>query len=155
MKLVTDGVNAPFSDERQWRDWFRTLARQVNTSGINASGSYTGTVSSGTNVSSFSPGPIMYSQTGSLVTVSGSMTITPTALGLSTTIKFTLPVASTFTLDGDAVGTVGGVVLPTFPSGCPLPYIHADVPSGKAELVFMAGSTTSQTLYFTFTYQIK
>jgi hypothetical protein len=27
---VTDGVNSPLSDERGWRDWFRSLGRAVN-----------------------------------------------------------------------------------------------------------------------------
>jgi hypothetical protein len=73
-----------------------------------ASGTYTPTLTNGANIasSSVSNGVWQWMRVGNVVTVSGNLRITCTAAGSTgSVIDFSVPIASTFTLSGNASGT--------------------------------------------------
>jgi hypothetical protein len=90
-----------------------------------------------------------YMQVGSVVTVSGLMSVNPTAGG-SAAARISLPVASNLANNGDCAGTasspgVAGQVMA----------IRADAANDAAVLLWNAVDTTAQDTYVTFTYRVQ
>lgn len=74
--------------------------------GIVTSGQYTPTLTNNTNISaSVANANTTYMRVGNVVSVAGSVTITPTANSVATTLYISLPIASALTANGQLAGT--------------------------------------------------
>lgn len=116
-----------------------------------AAGTYTPTLTNGTNVSSSTASSCQYMRVGNTVTVSGKVNVSPTTIG-ATLLGISLPIASSIANDNECggTGTVGNTT-DLFGS------IRGDATNDRAELFFtigVTGTTSAQDWYFTFTYRI-
>ncbi len=116
-----------------------------------AAGTYTPTLTNGTNVAASSASSCQYMRVGNTVTVSGKVNVTPTTNG-ATALGISLPVASAIANNNECggTGTVGNTT-DLFGS------IRGDATNDRAELIFtigVSGTTSAQDWYFTFTYRI-
>lgn len=117
-----------------------------------ASGNYNPTVSNGSNVtSSTTYSSVMYTKVGSVVTVSGKITIQPTASG-AVSWDLSLPIAtSNFTTDGNAGGAgqyINGSSQATLK-------IYANASAQTVKMTYRAPDTALADFYFTFQYTIQ
>lgn len=118
-----------------------------------ASASGTGTyVPTGTavaNVTDLVPSTALWARTGDTVSVSGRVTITPTAgASTATSAGLSLPVASDLAsassdLFGTAADEFGHVAA-----------VKADVINNRAQINYPAASTANYTWYYSFTYKV-
>ncbi len=113
-----------------------------------ASGTYTPTLTNVTNVAASVTDVMKYLRVGDVVTVSGRITIDPTAAGL-TRVDISLPIASNLAALRDCAGTgaregenVVGIIL-------------GDTTNDRAYLSFIAVSTSNGAWAVHFTYEIK
>ena len=114
------------------------------------SGTYTPTLANVANAASFSHnGVAMYKRIGSIVEVSGSLSLQCINDSSQITITISLPVASTFASTYDASG-IASANLPTSVSGT----IVGGSSVTKAYLSVYLGTTSSRTLKYTFTYRV-
>lgn len=90
-----------------------------------------------------------YLRVGNTVTVSGTVTVDPTAATTATRVGISLPVASNFS----GVSQCGGTAFASGVAGQGAA-IFADATNDRAEMRWVSGDTTSQAMYFTFTYQV-
>jgi len=114
------------------------------------SGTYTPTLTNGTNVAASTAYPCQYMRVGNVVTVSGKVDIDPTAVG-ATTLGVSLPIASSLGNDYEAGGTTSAG-LESFVGS-----IKADPTNDRVQIDFVIptlGSISNTSWYFTFTYQI-
>ncbi len=113
------------------------------------SGTYTPTITNGTNVDGSTAFECQYMRVGNVVTVSGTVNIDPAATGTYTSIGMSLPVASNFS----AAPQLGGV-------GCTglaaqgVFGILADTTNDRAQFDGSFTSAPNQALRFSFTYQV-
>jgi hypothetical protein len=116
-----------------------------------AAGTYTPTLTNGTNVTSSTASSCQYMRVGNTVTVSGKINVTPTSTG-ATDLGISLPIASAIANDNECGGT-GAVGNTTDLFGS----VRGDATNDRAELIFTigaTGTTSAQDWYFTFTYRI-
>lgn len=114
------------------------------------SGTYTPTITNGTNVSASTAYQCQYSRVGSVVTVSGKIDIDPTSTG-ATDLAITLPISSAVPNDFELAGTGIGVLVDLQAA------IRADTVNDKAQFVIVlpaTASTANNSWYFTFVYLI-
>lgn len=72
-----------------------------------ASGTYTYTITNGTNVAASTAATCVWTRTGNSVTVRGTITIDPTATGL-TELQITLPIATSSLVGGGVISDIYG-----------------------------------------------
>jgi hypothetical protein len=111
-----------------------------------ASGTYTPTLTNVNNLTSSTALQCQYLRVGATVTVSGAATINVTAGAASTQLGISLPVASSLGAVEDC-GGVGSTATESF-------MIFADITNDRAQLQNTASVTGSQTVYFSFSYQV-
>ena len=115
-----------------------------------ADGTYSAAFTNAANLDSTpSNTTCQYLQIGNTVTVSGKVTIDPTLPATSTRIGISLPVASDFANDGQCGGTAAAPGI-----AGQVAAIIADVTNNRAEMKYISGDTTSQDMWFTFTYVV-
>lgn len=90
-----------------------------------------------------------YMRVGNVVTVSGVATVNPTLVATVTQLGIPLPIASNFAAVEDCAGTA-------FASGIAGQgaAIIADASNNRAEMQWISGDVTNQTMQFIFTYQV-
>lgn len=116
-----------------------------------ASGTYTPTLTSVSNVSATTSNGAQWARTGNVVTVSGSLAIDPTSTNTFTEVGISLPIASNFTQTYHCAGTAVGALLTSNPAGT----VAADTTNDRASLTFTIGTdVTNNNWFFTFTYLI-
>lgn len=123
---------------------------QVPVSAFLSSGTYTPTLTNGTNVAASTAYPCQYMQVGNTVTVSGKIDIDPTGAG-ATILGISLPIASALTNDYQAGGTSSAGI--ELYAGS----IKGDATNDRVQLDYVipiTGSTGNTSWYFSFTYQI-
>jgi len=125
-----------------------TLTFNGTPAGQIVGGTYTPTLSNTTNVAASTARVCQYMRVGSVVTVSGSVNIDPTATG-STVLTMSLPIASNFANTYE----LGGSGAPDITTPIPV-VIRGSSTADAAIFVFNATSTSAQEVYFTFTYRI-
>jgi len=114
-----------------------------------SSGTYTPTLTNVTNITSSTAVVCQYMRVLTAVTVSGSVTITATAIG-NTVLRMSLPIASNFA----SVGQAGGTLATTTAGGTSQGGIVADATNKTFTFQFVASSIAATTYTFSVTYQI-
>lgn len=120
---------------------------QVDGANLLTGNPYTPTLTAVTNVASSVAKICNYFLVGSLVTVSGRVTVVPTAT-VGTELGMSLPTPSRFTLLEQCGGTGFSLLLQ---QGA---IIIADTTNFRASLQFVAQSTSSHDFTFSYTYRI-
>lgn len=151
---VTLGLNDTITlyyDGLITNDWIE-LTRSLNGTqiGVLASGVYTPTASSATNLDSTpTMSEAQYMRVGSVVTVSGSFTANPTTTATATNFEITLPIASNI----GAVEDVAGVAFTgtAISEGAEIDGVAAN---DTAQFEWLATDVSSRTWSYIFTYQI-
>jgi len=113
-----------------------------------ASGQHTPTLTGVANVAASSASQAQYLRVGDTVTVSGRLSVTPTAAGL-VQLGMTLPVASNFGAPEDAAGTATAQEA-AYLAGS----IEADSVNDRVTLSFVATTNAARTVVFTYSYQV-
>ena len=117
--------------------------------GAIASGVYTPTVSTTTNVTASTPEEAQYMRVGNVVTVSGRILITPTAAPYTDTFfNITLPISSNFAHARQCAGTCKDQL-----QGLGGP-IYGDATNDRARFQYSSAVTSSTEIYYHFTYQV-
>jgi len=122
----------------------------VNDTGL-ASGTYTPTLTGVNNVSSSTARLATYMRVGNTVTVAGQIDVTPTANNAQTTIGISLPIASAFTTAYQAGGS-GHTVANT--TAGHVASIQADATNDRAELDYYETHGATDTISYSFTYEV-
>lgn len=124
-----------------------TASGATLTGGANSlvtSGTYTPTSTNTTNATASTPTAAQYARVGSFITVSGQVSITPTAAG-AVVVDLTLPIASDLQaarqLAGTGASAVGDLIR-----------ISAEATSNKARFEFVAVDTTPVVLSYQYGY---
>jgi hypothetical protein len=112
------------------------------------SGTYTPTLTNGTNVAGSTAYLSQYLRVGSQVTVSGKVNINPTSTG-ATEMGISLPIASNFGNDYECAGVANFIAIAGESAG-----ILADAANNRASLQYIAVDIADKVLAFTFTYTI-
>lgn len=126
----------------------RLTAALGNTIPTLDSGTYTPTLTNVTNLDSSTSDVCQYLRVGSVVTVSGLITIDPTATG-TVQLGISLPIASNFASNTQ----LGGTGVSSAVSG-QAAAIRADTTNDRAQLAWVTTDTSSRTMAFSFTYLI-
>lgn len=124
-----------------------TAANARTNLGITSS-TYTPTITNISNIQAVTAAVCMFTQIGTMVTVSGRINIDPTTNGSATAIEMTLPVTSNLGAIGDLVGVSS--CGQTTQSGA----LSANTTTDRALMEFQAGSNAARDHVFTFTYRV-
>lgn len=116
---------------------------------VTASGPYSPTKTNVSNVASSAVTTCNYMRVGSVVTVSGMITIQATTANTVTQIDLTLPIISNFSAAENCAGVIASTSLAGQCGG-----IYAETSGDKARIQVVPTVTASQTYTFHFTYQI-
>ncbi len=116
-----------------------------------ASGTYTPTLTNGANVAASTAFACQFLRVGQIVTVSGSVFMTPTAALADTTLVMSLPIASALTAAAQAGGSGASQTAGSFGESCA---IVAEPVTDAASFLFRPVSTAAKTYAFSFTYQM-
>ena len=114
-----------------------------------ASGTYTPTISDTTNVSASSINPSQYSRVENIITVSGSVSITPTSSPVDFTFNLSLPFPSNI---GSYFQVAGSGMSYTY-GGDPIA-VNGDSATDKANFRGYANSAGAQIYLYTYQYQV-
>ncbi len=112
------------------------------------SGTYTPTLTNVANLDASAAFVCQYMRVGSVVTVSGKVTVDPTA-GAATRLGISLPIASNLAAEQDCCGTAFAKGIAGQGAA-----ILADATNNRAQMEWIAVDLTNQAMYFTFTYRI-
>lgn len=120
------------------------------TQGAIISGTFAATSTAVSNVSATSVNQTFYSRVGNVVTYSGNVSITPTNLATPTIVSITIPIASNFTTNVQAAGTLSSQIGTgnTTNQG----YVESEQTNDVIELNFEALNTGNQSYWFTCQY---
>lgn len=113
------------------------------------SGTYTPTLTGVTNVSASTPNLCQFMRVGNVVTVSGSLAVTPSATG-ATKLGISLPIA---TATNVAQGVAGVATCATIAGEVAV--IDEDITNKRAQMDWVNISATNHTMFFTFTYLVS
>lgn len=114
-----------------------------------SSGTYTPTLTNVANLDASTAFQCQYMRVGTVVTVSGKVSVDPTLAATSTQLGISLPIASNLGAQEDCSGTA-------FASGIANQgaAILGDAANNRAQLQYVSGDVTNQPMYFTFTYEV-
>lgn len=118
-------------------------------------GTYTPTVTAVSNVMSITQPTFNYvvvnGGLGAVVTVFGSLTLTHASASFPTVVRFSLPIASNFDGNPEAVGGAGVIAATYSPVA-----VYEDISNDQICLDYLAvGSAQSRTIRFSATYRVK
>lgn len=120
---------------------------------VTTSSAYTPTLTNSTNITASTAYLCTYHQIGDVVTVSGRVSITPTAGAWTQTIlRMSIPVASAFTANEEGAGTANAINIQGNNGNAA--GIRARATGGDMEFVWLANDTNAHDFFFTFSYQI-
>jgi hypothetical protein len=123
------------------------------TEGAVISGTYTPTLTNGTNVNASTSAVCSYSRVGAVVTVSGVIAVATTAAGgTASAVGISLPIASNLGDFSDCCGAGSRIAAGgTLYESCA---IFGDTANNRAHLQFNAALVATNSVCFTFTYRI-
>lgn len=116
------------------------------------SGTYTPTLTGVTNVSSSTPRLASWNRVGNVVTVAGQIDVTATSVLTGTKIGVSLPVPSDFTTAYQAGGSGNSTTITSSMHGVA---IYADATNNRAEFAYYTAISGSDTMTYSFTYEVK
>lgn len=116
------------------------------------SGAYSPALSNSVNIASSFIGAFQWLRVGNVITVSGSIDITPTANATVTSVEIALPAPTVVVGAGAIAGAASSLNGSLNPTGI-IGSISA-VPNVRAKLAFVSGSTTNWTWLIHFTYLV-
>lgn len=146
--LIYDStLNAPaYSDvSGNWK----TLAVVTSGGDIITSGTYTPTLTNSANITSSTALQCQYMRVGSVVTVSGAVTLTPTLLATLTTLGISLPVVSNIGAPENLAGAADSASVASASAA-----VLGDATNDRATMQMISVGTGSETFYFSFTYLV-
>lgn len=114
-----------------------------------STGTYSPTLQNISNITTSSATQCRWVRVDDMVTVNGSVTLTPTQNNQSTKLGISLPVASNIGAIQDVAGTAQTTALQGQGAA-----IYGDAANDRAILEFLSNGSVVRTLYFTFIYQI-
>lgn len=114
-----------------------------------ASGVYTPTLTNVANLDGSTAFQCQYLRVGSVVTVSGKVSVDPTLAATATKLGISLPVASNIGADEDVGGVAFATGIAAQGGG-----IIGDATNDRAELDWVSADVTNQVMAFTFTYRV-
>lgn len=120
---------------------------QIAAAGSGISGAWTPAITNNSNIASSSNISGFYLRVGSVIFFWGSISVTATVSGASTTFSLSLPVASNFGATSDATGIaveslgVGGTMI-------------ADTAGDLLFCQYLSGSTSARAISFSGSYQV-
>ena len=114
------------------------------------SGTHTPTLTNVANVSSSTAFPCHYMRVGNVVTVSGRVRFTPSAVDTNTAFRMSIPVESNFGGMGNAGGTFSSYTTTNTNAGG----VYADSATNTVLFATRSSSTALVDYAFTFTYQV-
>ena len=115
-----------------------------------SSGTYTPTLTNGTNVAASTAFECQWMRIGSVVCVSGKVNLDPTSANTTTILGISLPVASNFGAEEDLGGVTAATAGVTDSPG----RVYANIASDRAEVSVWPGSAANQGVSFIFQYQV-
>jgi len=131
--------------------WTFPLIHNIGSGNI-TSGTYTPTITNGTNVSANTPLVCNYSRIGNIVTVNGRVNITTTAAAPTASLfEISLPISSDFTASADAAGVGSRLGTGVAYSAC---IIYGSIANNTAVVKFNSQQTTSAATTFCFQYLV-
>lgn len=113
------------------------------------SGTYTPTLTNGTNVAASTAYPSFYQRVGNVVTVSYQVDVDPTSASTQTNLGISLPIASNFASGADSNGTCSGSNSPTFCMST------SDAANDRVTMSFSMVSVSNSGFVGTFVYVVK
>lgn len=113
-----------------------------------ASGAYSPTLTNVANLDGSTAFAALYLRVGDVVTVSGKVSVNPTAAG-SVQLGISLPFASNITDEQDCNGAAFSPTIAGQGAA-----ILGDTANNRAQMQWIAVDTTNQPMFFTFTYRI-
>ena len=116
-----------------------------------ASGTYSPTLTAGSNIGSLVAEGFCWTRVGNVVSVAGHVTATPTTASTSSSFGISLPIASAFTAIADLAGTGKQI---TATNGESLG-IYADSTNDRAEAGFFASNNTNSRYVLHFQYTVR
>ena len=126
------------------------IAVPTGATGTCHSGTYTPTLTNGTNVASSSPQVMQFMRVGNTVTVGGYINIDTTATGASS-LRMSLPVPSNFTSSVDA----GGVGSRPSTAANDAWNMYANSATDDIQIDGYSTTTAAENLFITLVYQVK
>lgn len=114
------------------------------------SGTYTPTLSNVANLDSSTAFTCQYSRVGSVVTVSGKVTVDPTTTLTLTQLGISLPIASALTQQEQVGGSASASNIASQSAA-----VRGDATNDRAEMVWVTADVTSQPMYFSYTYLVQ
>lgn len=120
-----------------------------STSSPITSGTYTPTLTNVANLDGSVTDEFQYSRVGNTVSVSGGLQVNPTTTVTSTQLGISLPIASNFGSVTDCAGVAYSPTIATQGAA-----VLADATNDRAQMQWVAGDVTAQSMYITFMYQV-
>lgn len=114
-----------------------------------AAGTYTPTLFNTANIGSSAALQCQYMRIGSVVTVSGGVTLTPTLLATLTTLGLSLPIASAFSAAQNLGGAADSAAVASASAA-----MFADTVNARATMQMISVGTSAETFYFSFSYLV-
>jgi hypothetical protein len=131
-----------------------TVGTLTTALGAVTSGTYTPTLTNGANVGSSSSAVCQYIQVGSVVHVTGVISVQTTAgASTATVLGISLPVASNFATQAGLSGT-GARILTGGVANYDCCTVFGDTTNHRASVQFNAGAASNATMTFTFSYLV-
>lgn len=114
-----------------------------------ASGTYTPTLTNVANLDASTAFACQWMRVGNVVTVSGKVNVDPTLIATTTQLGITLPLASNLAADQQCAGAAAGKGVASLVAA-----ILGDATNDRAQMEWKSIDTTSQDMFFSFTYVI-
>lgn len=121
----------------------------TGTTPLIASGTYTPTLTNGTNVAASTTAAAQWMRVGNVVHVSGSMSIDPTAASATTIVDISLPIASNFAATTNCNGTGSSITTAAESWG-----IYGSVANDRAVMQAFATNAANHSVIYHFQYEV-
>jgi len=121
--------------------------------GMVSSGTYTPSLTNGTNMAASTAYPLQYLRVGNTVVVGGYVGIDATSAGYDTSMRMSLPISSNFTASTDAGGS--GSAPCTGSTANDGWVFYATAATDDIQIDGRAMEAAARNMFFTFVYQVK
>lgn len=139
-------TNPDTSDLGTNRTGFQDVADVINSINLEW-GTYTPTVTLGTNAQGYAITEAYYYRIGDIVTVSGQITANPSSTGTSTIYYLSIPISSTFSNNYELNGTGVDDINQCYK-------FYADTSNNRCEIENYPSGSGGQVLNYIFTYRV-